>query len=92
METYKKDVVYKTIIASIIKKEVSGFLDDFLDHKYLYRIDVSMRPLTVACYIEFETLFTVEGKNWSLTGLVDRYGKVSFGDLTCDGKLIYRFY
>ena len=92
MEMYKKDVVYETIIVNIIEKEVRDYMRDILEYKYLYQIDVSMRPLTVACYIEFEALFTVEGKHWSITGLVDRYGKVSYYDLTCDGKLIYKFY
>ena len=92
METYKKDVVYETIIASIIKKEVSGFLDDFLDRKHLYQIDVSLKPLTVAGYVEFEACCAIKENRWSVTGLMDRYGKITFGDLTCDGKLIYRFY
>lgn len=89
---YKKDTVYETIVSNIIKKAVRDYMRDVIEYKYLYQIDVSMRPLTVACYIEFEALFTIEGKHLSFTGLVDRYGKVSFGDLTCDGKLIYKFY
>lgn len=92
METYKKDVVYETILSNIVKKEVRDFMRGIIDYKYPYQIDVSMRPLTVACYIEFEALFTIDSKNWSLTGLMDRYGKISFCDLNCDGKLIYKFY
>ena len=89
---YKKDMVYETIITNIIKKAVRDFMRGIIENKHPHQIDVSLRPLTVACYIEFEALFTIEGKHWSMTGLVDRYGKISFGDLTCDGKLIYKFY
>ena len=92
MEAYKKNEVYETILSNIVKKEVRDYMRDIIEYKYPYQIDVSMRPLTVACYIEFEALFTIEGKRWSMTGLVDHYGKITFCDLICNDKLIYKFY
>lgn len=91
MKAYKKDEVYETIIASIVKKEVRELMRG-LEDLLVYKIDVSLKSLTVACYIEFEARFTIKEKLWSVTGLMDRYGKILFGDLTCEGKLIYKFY
>ena len=88
---YKKTEVYETILSNIVKKEVRE-LTRGLEDLSVYKIDVSLKPLTVACYIEFEACFTIKEKRWSVTGLVGCYGKVSFGDLNCDGKLIYKFY
>lgn len=91
MKTYKKDEVYETIIANIVKKEVRELMRG-LEDLLIFKIDVSLKPLTVACYIEFEARFTIKEKLWCVTGLMDRYGKISLCDLICDDKLIYKFY
>ena len=85
--------VYEKIIANIIDREVFDLMKDMF-HKYLSNINITMgQTKSNNCeYVEFETSFTLDGRNWKVCGLVDDCGRVSFGELTCDGTMIYKFY
>lgn len=85
--------VYEKIIINIIDREVFDLARQMLN-KYLSNINIAMEPMKTAhCeYVEFEASFTTDNKNWKVCGRVDDCGRVSYGDLICDGKLIYKFY
>ena len=93
MKEGKNMTVYEKIIANIIDREVFDLARQMLS-KFISKVDIKMEPIKSDHYdyVEFEASFTVDSKSWKVCGLVDDCGRVSLGDLICDGKLIYKFY
>ena len=89
------DNIYKTIVSNIIEYEIRTQVREVTGtYSLLVKMDLSLEPRRSEFteYIEFEALFAIKGKHYNVDGLIDHHGRITLGDLTCDGKLIYKFY